>query len=97
MVKGKDEGGVLGLMPMALERELETFNRMKDELLKNHAGKFSLIHGEDFINAFDTAENAYDAGVEKFGRESFLVKKISPEPEVYRNQAFVLGLMNARI
>jgi hypothetical protein len=84
-------------MPMALETELETFNRMKEDLLKNHAGKFSLIYKDDFIGAFDTAENAYDAGVEKFGREPFLVKRISSEPEVYRNQAFVLGLMNARI
>jgi hypothetical protein len=58
---------------------------------------FALIHGEEFLGAFDTPENAYDKGVEKFGKSPFLVRRISPEPEVYRNQAFMLGLMNARI
>jgi hypothetical protein len=82
---------------MPLETELAFFEKAKDELLKNHTGKFALIRGEEFIGAFDTAENAYDAGVAKFGKESFLVKMIAQEPEVYRNQALVLGLMNARI
>jgi hypothetical protein len=82
---------------MPLEKEIAFFESKKEELLKTHAGKYALIHGEDFIDAFDTPENAYDAGVAKFGQSAFLVKKISEEPEVYRNQAFVLGLMNARI
>ncbi len=82
---------------MPLEKELAFFESKKAELLKTHAGKFALIHGDEFIDAFDTAENAYDAGVDKFGKAAFLVKRISNEPEVYRNQAFVLGLMNARI
>lgn len=82
---------------MPLEKEIALFESKKAELLQTHEGKFALIHGDDFIGAFDTAENAYDEGVKKFGKEPFLVKRISPDPEVYRNQAFVLGLMNARI
>jgi hypothetical protein len=82
---------------MPLEKELAVFEARKADLLKTHSGKFALIHGDEFVDAFDTAENAYSAGVTKFGKEPFLVKKISQEPEVYRNQAFVLGLMNARI
>lgn len=80
-----------------LERELAFFESQKAELLKNHEGKFALIHGEEFVDAFDTAENAYEAGVGKFGQSPFLVKRISVEPEIYRNQALMLGLMNARI
>jgi hypothetical protein len=82
---------------MPLEKELETFEKMKAELLKTYRDKFALFHETDFVGAFDTAENAYESGVQKFGKSSFLVKKVSDEPEVYRNQAFVLGLMNARI
>jgi hypothetical protein len=82
---------------MPLEKELALFETKKAELLKTHEGKFALIHGDQFVDAFDTAENAYDEGVKQFGKEPFLVKKISPDPEVYRNQAFMLGLMNARI
>ncbi len=82
---------------MPLEKELALFESKKDELLKVHPGKFALMHEEEFVGAFDTAENAYEAGVLKFGKSPFLVKKISQEPEVYRNQALALGLMNARI
>ena len=80
-----------------LEKELAFFEIKKAELLQNYAGKFALIQGEEFIDAFDTAENAYNAGVEKFGKNPFLIKRITDEPEVYRNQALSLGLIHARI
>jgi len=82
---------------MPLETELALFEKLKPELLKNHEGKFALIHGSDFIGAFDTAENAYADGVKRWGRDSFLVKKIAAKEEVYRNQALSLGLIHARI
>lgn len=82
---------------MPLEKELAKFEAMKEGLLKSYRDKFALFQGEEFVGAYDTAENAYEAGVQKFGKSLFLVKRISEEPEVYRNQAFVLGLMNARI
>jgi hypothetical protein len=87
----------IGHSSMALEKELAQFAKIKPDLLKNHEGKFALIHGEDFLGAYDSAENAYTEGVRRFGRSSFLVKKISEHDEVYRNQALSLGLMNARL
>ena len=82
---------------MALELELTTFEQMKAELLKNYNGKFALVKGEKFLGAFDSASNAYQEGVKQFGREVFLVKRISETEEVYRNQALSLGLMHARL
>jgi hypothetical protein len=82
---------------MALEQELALFQKMKPELLRSYAGKFALIRGSDFIGAFDSAENAYGEGVKRFGREAFLVKKVTEQEEMYRNQALALGLMHARI
>ena len=82
---------------MALEQELQTFNARKDEMLKAHAGKFALIKGSDFIGAYDNPDNAYQQGIERFGREPFLVKRISETEEVYRNQALLAGLIHARI
>lgn len=81
---------------MALEKELALYARMKPDLLKAYQGKFVLIRGEEFIGAYDSAENAYAEGVKRFGRESFLVKKVTEQEEVYRNQALSLGLMHAR-
>lgn len=82
---------------MPLETELGVYARMKDQLLSSYEGKFVLIHGEDFLGAFDSAENAYSAGVDRFGRDPFLVKKVTAQDEVYRNQALALGLIHARI
>jgi len=82
---------------MPLETELATFERIKHELLKNHKDKFALIHGEDFAGAFDTPDAAYQEGLNKFGKEPFLVKRIAEQEEVYRNQALSLGLMHARL
>ncbi len=82
---------------MALETELGVFAQMKAQLLASYEGKFVLIHGEEFVGAYDTAENAYSAGVGRFGQEPFLVKKVTPQDEVYRNQALHLGLIHARI
>jgi hypothetical protein len=82
---------------MALEQELATFERLKADLLTTHAGKFALIKGQDFIGAFDNPANAYQEGITRFGRDEFLVKRISAEEEVYRNQALYSGLINARL
>jgi hypothetical protein len=81
---------------MALEKEIALYEKMKPELLKNHMGKFALIHGEEYIGSYDSAVNAYGEGVKRFGREPFLVRKVSEPEEVYRNQALSLGLIHAR-
>ena len=81
--------------PQILERELAYFTKIKGELLKNHADKFTLIKDEVFVGAFDTAANAYEAGIQRFGNSVFLVRRISEKEEEYRNQAFSLGLIHA--
>ncbi len=82
---------------MPLETELAVFARMKDQLLLSYDGKFVLIHGEEFVGAFDSAQNAYSEGVKRFGQEAFLVKRVAAREEVYRNQALSMGLIHARI
>lgn len=82
---------------MPLEKEIATYEKLKPELLKTHEGKFVLIHADEFCGAYDTTENAYAEGVKRFGQEPFLIKKVSPQEEVYRNQALSLGLIHAGI
>ena len=62
---------------MALEKELATFAAQRDELVREYAGKFALIHGGNFLGAFESAENAYQEGRKSFERGHFLVKLIS--------------------
>jgi hypothetical protein len=66
---------------MALEAELETFQKRLPELLANE-GKFALIRGDD-VSVWPNAEAAIDAGYERYGLGQFLVKEIA-EHEVPR-------------
>lgn len=80
---------------MALE--LDAFARMRTKLLDTYEGKFALIHAETLAGAYESAENAYTAGVKAFGEEPFLVKQIVREDAVYTNHALANGLIHARI
>ena len=82
---------------MPLEKEISTYEKMKEELLKTYAGKFALIHGEELCGTYDTTENAYAEGVKRFGTDPFLVREITAQPQIYRNQALALGLIHARL
>ncbi len=59
-----------------LQEELAFFEEKKRELLGKHPGQFALIKGRTLVGVFPTREEAYKHGVEKFGRESFLIKQI---------------------
>jgi hypothetical protein len=65
---------------MALEKELAAYQAKLQEL-KQHEGKFVLIHGDEVIDTFNTYEDALKAGYKQFGLDPFLVKQIqSVEP-----------------
>ncbi|MBI4602457.1 MAG: hypothetical protein HY721_10910 [Planctomycetes bacterium] len=81
--------------PSPLERELELFQRSKEELLKHHEGSFVLIKDDALIGAFTTEAEAYQAGIERFGNVPFLIKLATREEEVASLPALVLGLLDA--
>ena len=61
---------------MALEKELATYHAKLPEL-KEHEGKYVLIHGGDVIDFFAAYEDAIKAGYQQFQLAPFLVKRIS--------------------
>lgn len=68
---------------LVFDAELKTYRKHRQELLDSR-GEFVLIRGEDVAGAFDTYEDALEAGYAKYGLEPFLVKKILPaEPIQY--------------
>jgi hypothetical protein len=67
---------------MELEEEQRFFEQHRREWLAEHQGKFALIKESTLIGTFDTAENAYVAGVQKFGNVPFLIKQILEEEPV---------------
>lgn len=81
---------------MILDKELKYFNEHKDELLKYYENQFVLIKDDMLIGAFTTEAEAYAAGIQKFGNQPFLIKKVTKEEEVVHFPALTLGLLNAR-
>jgi len=61
---------------MALEKELATYKAKLPDL-KEHQGKFVLIHGDEVEDFYEAYEDAIKAGYEKFKLESFLVKQVN--------------------
>jgi hypothetical protein len=78
-------GGILAaaqsLGVMALEKEIETYNRELPALLAEQ-GKFVLIHGDEKVATFVSYEDALKAGYEKYGLKPFLVKQIQAVEQV---------------
>ena len=66
---------------MALEKELATYkNRLAE--LREHAGKFVLIHGEDVIDFYSSYDDAIKGGYAQFQLDPFLVKQIEATEQV---------------
>ncbi len=60
-----------------LETELRFFNAHRSELLRDAAGKFVLIKGEQLLGVFDSETIAIRHGYERLGNVPFLVKKVT--------------------
>ena len=73
---------------MALETELATYKAKLPEL-KEHEGKFVLIHGADVVDFFSAYEDAIKAGYEKFKTAPFLVKQVQTLEQVQFISRFV--------
>jgi hypothetical protein len=79
---------------MALETEIAYFDEIKQHLLDSAEGKYALILGRHLEGTFDSAENAYSAGILKFEQEQFLVRKVTRTEQVFTNHALSHGLLN---
>lgn len=60
---------------MVLENEIETYEKQLPSL-KDHAGKFVLIHGTEVTGVYSSYEDALKDGYEKFKLDPFLVRQI---------------------
>lgn len=67
------------LTDMALERELQTYERELPNL-RAHEGRYALIHGDNVVGIFDTFTDALTAGYDRFGLEPFMAQPIETEP-----------------
>jgi len=81
---------------MALEKELETYNKKLPEL-KDSEGKFVLIHGEELVDIYSSYDDALKEGYNKFGLKPFLVKQIRTVEDVQFITRFVAFCSPSRV
>lgn len=66
---------------MALEREIETYNRLLPELLADE-GKYVVIQGETVVGKYASLDDAVREGYSRFLTEPFLVRRIQAEQPI---------------
>jgi hypothetical protein len=62
--------------PPDFPRELAAHARMEQDLARRHLGKIALVHGDEVVGAFDTADDAFLEGFRHFGHVRVMVKEI---------------------
>ena len=80
-----------------LHEELAYFDEIKDDLLKTNAEQFVLIKGKEFAGTFTAAEQAYEAGIKKYGAVSFLIKQILEKEPIHKIPALSTGVTIANL
>jgi len=75
-----------------LEQELKLYEQMKAAL---PVGQFVLIRGDELIGIYETESQALSEGARRFGRESFLLRRVGNEEPVFTNPALSLGILRA--
>ena len=78
-----------------LSEEYEYYRTRRNDLLTKHNGKFALIKGKEVVGIFDTDQDAYKAGLLRFGNVPFLIARILEGDEKNWIPILQLGLLNA--
>jgi len=62
---------------LTLEKELHFFEMHKAEYLKVYKNTYVVIKSNQLLGNFTTQQEAYAAGIEKYGNEPFLIKLVT--------------------
>ena len=78
-----------------LAEEYEFYRQKRSELIKQSNNKFALIKGKELVGVFDTDQDAYKAGLLRFGNVPFLIVRIQEGDDRNWIPVLQLGLLNA--
>ena len=76
-----------------LSQELAYFESIRKSLVKHNFNQFAVIKGEILLGTYSNFDDAFNAGIDEYGAEIFLVKKVLEKDEVQSNPALTIGLM----
>ena len=82
---------------MAFEAEIERYNELLPELLQSSRGKFVVIKDRELLGVFDSNDDAYEAGLNRYGLTGFLLRPVREKQQVVSLPALQLGILHGRI
>jgi hypothetical protein len=62
--------------PVDFSRELAAYAKEQERLVREHLGWIALVHGDEVVGAFPTADEAYLEGFRRFGHVRMMLKEI---------------------
>lgn len=65
-----------------LDKEIAAYQKLEAKLLKHHHGKYVVIFDGEFIDAFDSFDNAAQEAIRRFGKGPFLIRKVGKKEEM---------------
>ena len=63
-----------------LDQEIKAYEKLLPTLKEHHNNKWVVFHGEEFVGAFDSLENAAEEAVRRFGRGPYLIRQVGAPP-----------------
>ena len=63
-----------------LAKDIEAYEKLRQELEAEHTGKWVLIYNQKFIALYESFEKAAEDAVKKFGSGPYLIRQIGAPP-----------------
>ena len=78
-------------MPVGLAANIEAYEKSREQLEEEHLGRYVVFHDAKFADAFDTADGAITAALERFGVAPYLIRRVGAPREMRLPASLVLG------
>ena len=78
-----------------LDRERAYFDENREELVRSFPGKFVVLKETELVGAFDTIQDALEAGTRRFGLAHFLIRRTDETEHTVSVPALALGILRA--
>jgi len=59
-----------------IDKELATYERLREDLEAHHMGEWALVHDEQLVGTFASFDDAAQEAVRKFGRGPYLIRQV---------------------
>lgn len=65
--------------PLDLSRENAAYDKVREQLLRDHRGKIALIHDDEVVGIFATVDEALLQGYRRFGLVRMVAREITAD------------------